>query len=147
MIPSCPSSVNALYNVLFSLRRIELKPECLLWKSQAKQFMPQFKGTGKFLRLEAVFYYPMFYKNGKLKKRDSSNMIKLLQDSIAERYGLDDKFITEGSWSAINSEDEKVTVILSEVENSTNVSADGVNSTNPCIESQASFGKDTISNG
>lgn len=76
--------------------------------------MPPFSvSESKMLRMEATFYYPMYHKNGKLKKRDSSNMLKLLQDSIAERYGLDDKFITEGTWKAVDSEAEKTEVVLS----------------------------------
>ena len=115
-IPSCPNSVNSLYNVIFSLRRVELKPECLLWKSQAKGYMPKFVSpNAAYLRMNVKFSYPMYYKNGQLKKRDSSNMIKLLQDAIAERYGLDDKFITQGSWEIEDSINEKTEVTLYEV--------------------------------
>ena len=115
-IPSCPNSVNSLYNVIFSLKRVELKPECLLWKSQAKGFMPKFESpNAAFLRMDVTFTYPLFHKNGKLKKRDSSNMLKLLQDAIAERYGLDDKFITQGSWVVVDAPEERTDVLLSEI--------------------------------
>lgn len=78
--------------------------------------MPKFVGLGDgWLRMDVRFEYPMFYKNGRVKKRDSSNMLKLLQDAIGERYGLDDKFVMSGSWEAVDSETEKCSVELYEV--------------------------------
>ena len=93
-----------------------MKPECRLWQSKAIQYMPPFKPTetmSGLLRAEVTFYYPMYHQNGKLKKKDAPNMLKLLMDSISNRYGIDDKFVTEGSFKAIDSQTEKTEVILS----------------------------------
>ena len=115
-IPSCPPSVNSNYNIIFSLKRVEMKPECRLWQSKAITYMPTFKPIQTLpglLRAEVTFYYPMYSKEGKLKKKDASNMLKLLIDAISNRYGIDDKFVTEGSFKAVDSEQEKTEVILS----------------------------------
>lgn len=40
--------------------------------------------------LRIVFYYPWFYKNGKLNRFDETNRIKLLEDCIAHVLGVDD---------------------------------------------------------
>lgn len=109
-IPSVPPSVNSLYNVIFSLKRVEMKPEVRLWKSKSKVFVPVWRPetttSSGILRFEATFYYPFYSKEGKMRIRDTHNMMKLLQDTVAEKVGIDDKFIKEGSWRSHDSETE-----------------------------------------
>lgn len=116
VLPSLPTSVNSLYNVIFSQRRVELKPECRLWKSQAKQRIPPFRiQEGSSVEIAAVFYFPFLWKNGKPRVFDASNLLKLLLDAIAEKCGFNDCLIRCGSWQAVDSRDEKVEVKLREV--------------------------------
>lgn len=120
-IPSIPPSVNSLYNVIFSLKKVELKPDCLSWKSKAKTFMPPFKSSGEsvsgMLKVDMKFSYPLYHKNLKVRRIDTPNMMKLLLDAISERYGIDDKFMKFGSfvWSTTDSDAEAVEVTVNEM--------------------------------
>ena len=117
-IPLLPLSVNSLYQVIFSQRRVELKPEARRFKTQAKVYVPRFTvQDDSFLRLEAAFHYPHFHKNGKLRRFDSQNLLKLLIDAISEKIGVDDSRLKAGSWASIDSPNESVTVTLVEVPN------------------------------
>lgn len=92
-IPSVPESVNSLYQVFFHTKQVKLKPELLIWKSEAKQWMPPlpFKiGAEDCMSLAIECVTGWKYKNGKWKKQDVSNMIKLIEDSVAEKYGYCD---------------------------------------------------------
>lgn len=96
-IPSLPASMNAIYQVIFHLRRIEMKPEVRAWKTQAKQFVPAWKlpkdiETG-FLKLKLAFHGDWFFKNGKPRKIDLPNLQKVTVDVIAEKLGFDDCMI------------------------------------------------------
>jgi Holliday junction resolvase RusA-like endonuclease len=109
-IPSVPPSVNSLYNVIFSMKKVEMKPEVRLWKTKSKFYVPAWKpesltDTG-ILRFEATFHYPFYSKDAKMLTRDTHNMMKLLQDTVAEKVGINDKFIKEGSWQSRDSKEE-----------------------------------------
>lgn len=115
-IPSLPPSVNALYQIIYSQRRVELRPECSRWKSDAKGYMPRFQPADKTLvAVDATFHYRFHYANGKPRIFDAPNLLKLLIDAIAERYGFNDCLVRYGSWTSVDSESEKVEVVLREV--------------------------------
>lgn len=114
-LPSMPVSVNSLYQIIYSQRRVELKPEARRWKTEAKGRMPQWEHShNALIQVDAIFEYPRFYKNGKPRIHDVSNLLKLLIDAIAEKYGFDDCFVWAGSWSSRDSKDERVIVTVSE---------------------------------
>lgn len=106
-IPSLPPSVNAIYNILFSQRRVEMKPEVRLWKSQAKEYIPRLTPLtdSHLFSLDVVFHYDFFYKNGKVKKFDSQNLLKVLCDAIAEKCGFADELVKFGSWESYHSKE------------------------------------------
>ena len=112
VIPSLPPSVNALHNVIWSQRRVELKPEVRAWRSQAKQYIPRVTLGCSFLRVDVVVHYPFYHANGKLRIFDSHNLLKPLLDVIAEKIGVNDNCMKAGSWDSKNSDNEKVEVIL-----------------------------------
>lgn len=115
-LPSMPVSINSMYNVIFSEKRVELKPQARAWKTKAKERMPPWKITpGASVRIDTHFEFPRQHKNGSLRVKDVSNYLKLLIDAIAERYGFNDNIVTCGSWSSADSEREQVTVTVSEV--------------------------------
>ena len=110
---SVPPSVNSLYNVIFSLKKVELKPEVRLWKSQAKLLIPLWKPTqiGKsgFLFFKMDGHTQLYAKDGvKVKKFDVMNMEKACIDTICEKIGIDDKFITDCHTRKIQSDKEFV---------------------------------------
>ena len=115
-LPALPPSVNGLYQVIYSQRRVELKPEARRWKTQAKEDMPPWeRNPENLLRIDVVFEYPRNFKNGKTRRKDCSNLLKLLIDAVAERYGFDDSLVIEGSWSSKDAAIEYVVVTVSEI--------------------------------
>lgn len=116
VLPSLPMSINSLYQIIYSQRRVELKPECRTWKTKAKEYVPRFAiDDDSTLRLDVEFAYPWHHKNGKLRKFDSQNLLKLLIDAVSEKIGIDDSRIKGGSWQSRDSETESVTVTLTEI--------------------------------
>lgn len=114
-LPMLPLSVNSLYNVIFSQRRVELKPECRQFKTKAKVYIPAFKvDDDSLIRLDAVFHYRFHHKNGRLRKFDSPNLLKLLIDTVSEKIGIDDSRVKAGSWRSLDG-NERVEVTLTEI--------------------------------
>lgn len=115
-IPSLPPSVNALYQIIYSQRRVELKPEARRWKSNSKEHVPRFRPReGRLVAVDATFYYPFHYANGKPRVFDAANLLKLMIDCIAEKCGFNDCLVRHGSWSSVDSAVEKVEIILREI--------------------------------
>lgn len=116
VLPSMPVSVNGIYQVIFSERRVELKPAARTWKTKAKEHMPPWKPSpGASIKIDAHFEFPRHHKNGSLRVKDVSNYLKLLIDAIAERYSFGDHVVTHGSWSCSDSPTERVIVTVSEI--------------------------------
>ena len=115
-IPSLPPSMNALYQIIYSQKRVELHPEARRWKSSAKEhvvrFMPR---KGALVGIDATFYYRFYYQNQKPRVFDAANLLKLLIDCIAEKCGFNDCLVRHGSWSSVDSGDEKVEIVLREI--------------------------------
>ena len=93
-IPSLPASMNAIYQIMFHLKQVQMKPEVRAWKTQAKQFVPKWTLPAKvetgFLYLKLVYHGDWFYKNGKARRIDLPNLQKITVDVIAEKLGFDD---------------------------------------------------------
>jgi Holliday junction resolvase RusA-like endonuclease len=91
ILPAPPPSMNSAYNVLFAMRRVEMKPEVRQYKTMMKVYVPKFNvSEGDKVSLEFKVSQDWFYKNGKMKKQDVQNMVKVLIDLIAEKQGWDD---------------------------------------------------------
>lgn len=115
-LPLLPPSCNALHQVIWSRKRIELKPEVMKWRNDAKLFIPRFElSEGALLSAELTFHYALYHRNGKLKRKDTANMLKVLLDVIAEKCGWDDSVIKSGSWCSVNAAEEKVEIVLVEL--------------------------------
>lgn len=116
-LPSLPTSVNALHQILWSQRRVELKPEVRRWRSESKVFIPHFhlQSALSLIRVDAVFYYRFYTKERLLRVFDSHNVVKPLIDLIAEKQGWNDKRAKFGSWASYDSEEERVEVTLREL--------------------------------
>jgi hypothetical protein len=110
--------MNSLYQIVFSQRRVELRTDARQWKSNSKQYVPRFTPRqGALVAVDATFYYRFHYQNGKPRVFDAANLLKLLIDCVAEKCGFNDCLVRHGSWSSVDSIDEKVEVILREVLN------------------------------
>lgn len=73
--------------------------------------------------LRMVFYYPWYYKNGKLARFDETNRIKLLEDCIAHALGIDDNHFKRPDLDSIDTTElerlEAVRVYLMPLRDST----------------------------
>lgn len=116
-LPCLPPSINSLYQIIWSQRRIELKPECRLWKSDAKQDMPRWElsSASSLICIDVAFHHAFHHANARLKTKDVSNLLKLLIDAVAEKYGFDDARVKQGSWDSVDSKRDQVIVTVTEV--------------------------------
>ena len=95
-----------------------MKPEVRLWKTGAKEYIPKVASLPEshLFKLDVVFTYNFFYLNGKVKKFDSQNLMKVLCDAIAEKCGFSDELIKFGSYESYHDPQmEKVECILSQL--------------------------------
>lgn len=67
------------------------------------------------LRIEYIAHYPWFHRNGKRRRVDASNLMKLLHDTICMRIGIDDSRVSEGSFASVDAVEEKIEVVLREL--------------------------------
>lgn len=96
ILPRVPPSMNSIYNVLFGLRKIELKPECRLYKTNMKMYVPSLnvkKEDKVYIKISV--YMNTLFKNGNLRKIDVHNLTKILIDLISEKQGWDDSQLWE----------------------------------------------------
>lgn len=125
-IPSLPPSVNSIYQIIFHQKRVMMKPEVRQWKTNAKMYIPEIKAheDSYLFKLDAVFTYNFLFKNGKIRKFDTHNLMKVLCDAIAEKCGFADELVKFGSWESYHSQtDERVQVTLSQITNESNRTA------------------------
>lgn len=117
-IPMLPPSVNSLHQIIWHQRKVELKPEVMRWKSDAKQYIPRFRPTSEvsLVCVDIVFHYRFHTNKGTLRVYDTHNAVKPLIDVIAEKQGWNDKQAKRGKWNSVNSEREFVEVVLTQVE-------------------------------
>lgn len=116
-IPLLPPSVNSLHQVIWTQRRVELKPEIRQWKYRAKEYVPRvrWESESSVIRVDTIFHYRMFTSDGKMRIFDTQNILKPLIDLIAEKQGWNDKRAKAGSWETVDSVEEKVVVVLREL--------------------------------
>jgi len=117
-IPSLPPTMNAIYNVIFKLRKIELKPEVRSWKNTCMKYVPMWtpRDSG-YMHVDCQFLGNWYYKNGNVKRLDLQNLTKVLIDAISEKMRFDDKiiFAYESGWKHQSERSEvKVTMNLFE---------------------------------
>ena len=116
-LPSLPVSINAAYQVDHRRRRVYLSDKARRWKNDSSFLVPRFEVPEEaFLRIDFVAHYPWRHRNGKLRRFDVSNLIKLLHDMLCERWGVDDCIVKSGSFQSVDDVQEKVTVTVTTVE-------------------------------
>ena len=96
-IPLAPLSMNAIYQVIWSQKRTQLKPQARFWKTQVKGYIPSLPAmdSQSKLRLTLTYHQDWYYKNGSLRKLDLPNLTKLTVDAICEKVGCDDAQVWE----------------------------------------------------
>lgn len=96
--------MNSLLQVIWSQRRLHVKPEVRLFRTQFKQFLPVWTiPLDRLLLIRFDFYQDWYCKNGRLKKQDVPNLIKSCLDAFVERYGIDDSCVLHQACSKVQS--------------------------------------------
>ena len=108
-IPSLPPSMNAIYQIIFHLKQVQMKPEVRAWKTQAKQMIPAMTphADSYIFRLDAHFHYNWLHKNSSFRKFDTANMLKVLIYWVAEKVRIKDEYLKSRSWETTPSEDKE----------------------------------------
>lgn len=115
-LPSLPVSINALYDIDYRRRRVDLKPTARQWKSANKEYVTRFEiAPTSFLRIDFIFHYPYYTAKNTLRIFDSANLTKLAIDCICERLGVNDARVKSGSWDSVDDPNGKVIVTLTEI--------------------------------
>ena len=100
--------MNSIYNVMFGLRRIELKPEVRLYKNNMKVYVPAWElSHDEMVAVELEVVENWFFKNGNFKKADVQNVGKVLIDLISEKQGWDDSQVWSFGATKKHSEAER----------------------------------------
>lgn len=116
-IPMLPTSMNQIYVVIpyWSQKRIEmrLRDDVLLWKNSAKDYIPPWdedvpeEGNGT-VWMSFSIYNQWLTKEGKFRKLDLQNLLKVMIDVIADKLGFNDSMVYElRSVKKVQSETEK----------------------------------------
>jgi len=93
-IPDLPTSCNRLYLINYGHRVVYLSPAGHMYKNKVKLHMPPMEfPPNAFFEVSLRFYGNWFFKNGKVKRADVQNLIKILIDALFERIGVDDSRI------------------------------------------------------
>ena len=106
--------MNSLYNVMFAMKRVEMKPEVRLYKNNMKMYVPGWGvQVGEKVSLDLEIVDNWHFKNGNFRKLDIQNLGKVVIDLIAEKQGWDDSQVWEFSANKRHSETERcVNVVL-----------------------------------
>ena len=119
-LPSLPPSHNRLYVVNHIQRKVYLSDDARRWKSKMMLLVPRFDiADSSLLRIDYVAYYAWLHHNGKRRKLDASNFMKLLHDTVCAKLGVDDSRVSEGSFASVDSVGEKVDIVMTEITEAT----------------------------
>jgi Holliday junction resolvase RusA-like endonuclease len=93
-IPLLPPSMNKLYAINYRTRSVYMTPEAREFKTKMKLFITSMPiDSTKKLSLKLDVHTDWYFKNGKPKKSDIQNLIKVVVDALSERLGFDDSLI------------------------------------------------------
>lgn len=67
------------------------------------------------VQCDCLFFYDFYYKNKRLRKVDTHNLMKLLLDTIEKKCDWNDEIVKRGSWDSRHAENAKVEVKLTEI--------------------------------
>ena len=99
-ITGLPESMNSIYQIIYAQRRVQIKPDVLRYKAQAKLLMPPWKCEPEWLfGISMRFRGEWYFRNQNIRRVDLANLEKVVCDAVSERYGFDDARIFEKySW-------------------------------------------------
>ena len=119
-IPSLPPSKNQMHRIIRAPNMpliFKRSADYERWVQESMPYIPLLKpiADSHYFKIDALFYYPFFHKNGKMKRLDAHNFLEALCDAVAVKNGFDDSYVKFGSWQAYDAEKESVDVTISQV--------------------------------
>ena len=120
VIPGLPPSSNHALGTAPSGHRFA-NAELKAWR-QLVGIVPrqEIDDLGDWYTMQVHFYFPLYYKNGNIRRKDLSNMIKYTEDEIIKRLitdnPIDDRQIVSISAFKIDSEEERTEVLIATYE-------------------------------
>lgn len=115
-----PPSMNGLYGVNYKMRCVYLTNDARYWKSKAKLFIPAFKCSETHkIKISLKMLNNWFFKNGKQKRVDVQNLIKVVVDAISEKCGFNDCQVWTFSAQKIQSTTEQSVFVQMEIQDET----------------------------
>jgi Holliday junction resolvase RusA-like endonuclease len=115
-LPSLPVSSNRLHNIDHRRRRVFVSDEARQWANRIWPLIPRFDiPETSLLRIDYVASYQWFHANGKRRRKDPSNLMKLLHDTVCARIGVDDSRVVAGSFAAVDAVEESIQITLTEI--------------------------------
>ena len=121
VLPDLPPSINGLYdinapNIHSNVSRIEIKAEWKLWRSSMQRYVKLLPiAPGSLVHVDLFFYYDFYYKNGRLKRLDTQNLLSFAINTVAMKQEWDDALCKSGSWGSAH-EISKPRVIIRLIE-------------------------------
>lgn len=108
-----PPSMNSLYGINFKTRSVYMMNDARYWKSKAKLMIPKFNVQNDTkICMKMYIFSEWYFKNGKQKKHDVHNLIKIVADAISEKCGFDDSQIWSFSANKVQSTEQSVQVTM-----------------------------------
>lgn len=78
--------------------------------------------NSEWYRVDLLFYYPLYFKNGNIRNKDAHNMIKyavdtVLHNKVVDEDGekIDDRRVLMGTWEKKDGKDQHVVIKISPV--------------------------------
>ena len=63
------------------------------WKELVKALPNKKIDESEWYECGRVYYFPLYYKNGKIRKKDHTNLNKYADDELCKKLGIDDSHI------------------------------------------------------
>ena len=111
-VEGIPPSYNQAFKINYNFREVYLSAHAKQFKNKIKMQIPPISGaTSLVYAVDIKYVYNWYYKNGRLKKKDTQNCDKLLYDAISEQLGIDDSRFKKRKTTDVHSKEECYTEV------------------------------------
>ena len=116
-LPGLPTSRNKLYYSDPRSGGIEWSRAALQWKAEVRPHIPPFRllSEQSIVRLVLEFHYPWYTKAGDWLTRDTDNLIKVVQDTIAKKCGFNDLRVKQLRITSVDDREMYTKVMVREI--------------------------------
>ena len=66
------------------------------WKETVKKLKPKKIKDSEWYEVERIYYFPLYYKNGNIRRKDHTNLNKYADDEFCRLLNIDDSRIKTG---------------------------------------------------